>query len=162
MVELNAEIDALKVLYGQDQANGGNSTRTLDLASTLEVGSASTTNGGQDGISRLSACGVHANPNAIRSVLTLAFQFSYTEARMHDSVACIARQYVRNVVSSIQRVAMAFVSAPPPRQLLSSSSLRLTPPSSPSPPHYLQNNIPSSTPLQGQLSLVRCICQSYK
>nr|AWD38915.1 class III homeodomain-leucine zipper protein [Cyrtomium guizhouense] len=144
----------------RDQENGANSTRTLDLASTLEVGNSSTTCGGQDGFGRLSAFGLPANSNGIRSVLTLALQFSYVEERMHESLACIARQYVRNVMSSIQRVAMAFISAPLPRQLLTGSSLRLDS-SSPSPPHYLQNDTPS-TALQEQLSLVRCICQSYK
>ncbi|KAI5069977.1 hypothetical protein GOP47_0014320 [Adiantum capillus-veneris] len=130
----------------QDQGNGSNSGRTLDLASTLEVGNASTSTSGQDDISsRLSACGGHGgggNAQAIKSVLTIAFQFNCIETRMHESVACIARQYVRSVVSSVQRVAMAFISSPPPpRQLpTSSSSLRFSTSS----------------------YMARCVCQSYK
>ncbi|MCO5561856.1 hypothetical protein L7F22_015481 [Adiantum nelumboides] len=132
--------------FRQDQGNGTNSGRTLDLASTLEVGNASTSGTGQDGISsRLSTYEGHGgagNLQAIKSVMTIAFQFCCIETRMHENVACIARQYVRSVVSSVQRVAMAFISSPPPpRQLLTSSSSLGFSPSS---------------------SLARCVCQSYK
>ncbi|OEL26306.1 Homeobox-leucine zipper protein HOX32 [Dichanthelium oligosanthes] len=71
-------------------------TRTLDLASTLEVGSGGTTRASSDASS---ACNT-------RSVLTIAFQFSY-ENHLRESVAAMARQYVRTVVASVQRVAMA-------------------------------------------------------
>ncbi|KAK1645715.1 hypothetical protein QYE76_063520 [Lolium multiflorum] len=70
-------------------------TRTLDLASTLEVGS-----GGTRASSDASSTG------STRSVLTIAFQFSY-ENHLRESVAAMARQYVRTVVASVQRVAMA-------------------------------------------------------
>ncbi|KAK1394334.1 Homeobox-leucine zipper protein REVOLUTA [Heracleum sosnowskyi] len=70
-------------------------SRTLDLASSLEVGPA-TNHDANDSSSSYS----------MRSVLTIAFQFPY-ENNQADSVATMARQYVRSVVSSVQRVAMA-------------------------------------------------------
>jgi homeobox-leucine zipper protein len=78
-------------------------TRTLDLASTLEVGSGGTTR----------ASGDASSTSNTRSVLTIAFQFSY-ENHLRESVAAMARQYVRTVVASVQRVAMAIA---PSRQL---------------------------------------------
>lgn len=77
----------------QDPPSG---TRTLDLASTLEVGSGGTTRASSDASSTCNT----------RSVLTIAFQFSY-ENHLRESVAAMARQYVRTVVASVQRVAMA-------------------------------------------------------
>ncbi|WOG87592.1 hypothetical protein DCAR_0206822 [Daucus carota subsp. sativus] len=69
--------------------------RTLDLASSLEVGPAA-----NHAASDSSAC------YNMRSVLTIAFQFPY-ENNQPENVATMARQYVRSVVSSVQRVAMA-------------------------------------------------------
>ncbi|MED6135065.1 Homeobox-leucine zipper protein ATHB-14 [Stylosanthes scabra] len=69
-------------------------TRTLDLASTLEVGSGNARAAGE------------ADGYNLRSVLTIAFQFTF-ENHLRDSVAAMARQYVRSVVGSVQRVAMA-------------------------------------------------------
>ncbi|XP_066383305.1 homeobox-leucine zipper protein HOX33-like [Miscanthus floridulus] len=71
-------------------------TRTLDLASALEVGSG----GG------LCALSDGSGTCTTRSVLTIAFQFSF-ENHLLDSVAAMARQYVRGVMASVQRVAMA-------------------------------------------------------
>lgn len=71
-------------------------TRTLDLASTLEVGS-----GGARPSSE-----ADTNSYNLRSVLTIAFQFTF-ENHTRDNVAAMARQYVRSVVGSVQRVAMA-------------------------------------------------------
>lgn len=71
-------------------------TRTLDLASTLEVGS-----GGAR-----PTCEADASTYNLRSVLTIAFQFVF-ENHLRDTVAIMARQYVRSVVGSVQRVAMA-------------------------------------------------------
>ncbi|KAM0843881.1 hypothetical protein ACQ4PT_057425 [Festuca glaucescens] len=68
-------------------------TRTLDLASSLEVGSGGALRGSSDA----------ANT---RSVLTIAFQFSF-ENHLRENVAAMARQYVRAVMASVQRVAMA-------------------------------------------------------
>ncbi|KAG6516950.1 hypothetical protein ZIOFF_020325 [Zingiber officinale] len=78
-------------------ADSPKATRTLDLASTLEVGS------------RAATCTENktaGNAINLRSVLTIAFQFTY-ENHLRDNVADMARQYVRSVVASVQRVAMA-------------------------------------------------------
>ncbi|KAM7522349.1 hypothetical protein LguiA_012251 [Lonicera macranthoides] len=69
--------------------------RTLDLTSSLEVGP-TTNSAAADASSCLNT----------RSVLTIAFQFPF-ENNLPDSVATMARQYVRSVISSVQRVAMA-------------------------------------------------------
>ncbi|KAF3454993.1 hypothetical protein FNV43_RR05441 [Rhamnella rubrinervis] len=69
--------------------------RTLDLTSSLEVGSAINLAGGD-----LTSC------HNTRSVLTIAFQFPF-ESSLQENVATMARQYVRSVISSVQRVAMA-------------------------------------------------------
>lgn len=75
---------------------GLDSNRTLDLTSTLEVGSTANRAGGETSPVDYSS----------RSVLTIAFQFPY-ELHLQESVAAMARQYVRNIVSAVQRVAMA-------------------------------------------------------
>ncbi|KAK8601489.1 hypothetical protein V6N13_058814 [Hibiscus sabdariffa] len=69
--------------------------RTLDLTSSLEVGPATSQASGD----------VPLCQNA-RSVLTIAFQFPF-DGNLQDNVATMARQYVRSVISSVQRVAMA-------------------------------------------------------
>ncbi|CDP07109.1 unnamed protein product [Coffea canephora] len=69
--------------------------RTLDLTSSLEVGPASAT----------TAADASSCYNA-RSVLTIAFQFPF-ENNLQENVATMARQYLRSVISSVQRVAMA-------------------------------------------------------
>ncbi|XP_020698923.1 homeobox-leucine zipper protein HOX32 [Dendrobium catenatum] len=71
--------------------------RTLDLASALEVGSGGATHPATEGASNMSN---------LRSVLTIAFQFTY-ENHFRENMAAMARQYVRSVVASVQRVAMA-------------------------------------------------------
>jgi len=106
----------------------GGPNRTLDLASALEVGSAGTRTSGDSG----------ANSN-LRSVLTIAFQFTY-ESHLRENVAAMARQYVRSVVASVQRVAMALAPS------------RLSAHVGPRPP--------PGTP--EALTLARWICQSYR
>ncbi|TYG67876.1 hypothetical protein ES288_D05G109900v1 [Gossypium darwinii] len=69
--------------------------RTLDLTSSLEVGPATN-----------HAAGDTSSCRNTRSVLTIAFQFPF-ESNLRDNVATMARQYVRSVISSVQRVAMA-------------------------------------------------------
>ncbi|RVW38841.1 Homeobox-leucine zipper protein REVOLUTA [Vitis vinifera] len=69
--------------------------RTLDLTSSLEVGPATN-----------QAAGDSSSCYNTRSVLTIAFQFPF-ESNLQDNVATMARQYVRSVISSVQRVAMA-------------------------------------------------------
>ncbi|KAJ0752944.1 putative class III homeodomain-leucine zipper family [Helianthus annuus] len=74
----------------------------------------------------------------MRSVLTIAFQFPF-ENNLADSVVTMARQYVRSVINSIQRVAMAI--SPSGLSLLVASKL------SPSSPEAL--------------TLAHWICHSY-
>lgn len=70
--------------------------RTLDLASALEIGSAGN-----------KACKDYtAASSSTRSVMTIAFEFAF-ESHMQESVASMARQYVRSIISSVQRVALA-------------------------------------------------------
>ncbi|XP_015952399.1 homeobox-leucine zipper protein REVOLUTA [Arachis duranensis] len=78
-----------------DKKDATTSNRTLDLTSGLEVGPA-TTQGAGDASSSQNT----------RSVLTIAFQFPF-DSNLQDNVAVMARQYVRSVISSVQRVAMA-------------------------------------------------------
>nr|ABG73239.1 class III HD-Zip protein HB14 [Physcomitrium patens] len=83
--------------------------RTLDLASTLEGGNDLRLNGDVKS---------NSSSGQMRSVLTIAFQFAY-EVHTRETVAAMARQYVRTVVASVQRVAMALApsrGAAPPRQ----------------------------------------------
>ncbi|KAK7312572.1 hypothetical protein VNO77_36521 [Canavalia gladiata] len=77
-----------------DKKDTVTANRTLDLTSGFEVGPAATN--GADASSSHSA----------RSVLTIAFQFPF-DSSLQDNVAVMARQYVRSVISSVQRVAMA-------------------------------------------------------
>ncbi|XP_022716449.1 homeobox-leucine zipper protein ATHB-14-like [Durio zibethinus] len=116
-------------LYPKTVTDGPGATRTLDLASTLEVG---------PGSNRTAGDGQPNNYN-LRSVLTIAFQFTF-ENHLRDNVAAMARQYVRSVVGSVQRVAMAIS----PSRLSSDMGLK---------------------PLPGSpeaLTLARWICRSYR
>ncbi|KAK1290562.1 Homeobox-leucine zipper protein HOX9 [Acorus calamus] len=85
-----------RVISLDSKADDITAHRTLDLASSLETGSAANRADG-DGV---------PSTSGHRSVLTIAFQFPY-EAHLQDSVAVMARQYVRSVISSVQRVSMA-------------------------------------------------------
>ncbi|KFK27595.1 hypothetical protein AALP_AA8G404100 [Arabis alpina] len=69
--------------------------RTLDLTSSLEVGP-----------SPENASGNSSPGSCSRCILTIAFQFPF-ENNLQDNVAGMACQYVRSVISSVQRVAMA-------------------------------------------------------
>ncbi|XP_043705021.1 homeobox-leucine zipper protein ATHB-15 [Telopea speciosissima] len=102
--------------------------RTLDLASALEVGpTGSRTSGDYSG-----SC-------ASRSVMTIAFQFAF-ESHLQENVASMARQYVRSIISSVQRVALALS----PSRLSSHGCLR---PQPGSPEEH---------------TLARWICHSYR
>ncbi|XP_060205800.1 homeobox-leucine zipper protein ATHB-15-like isoform X1 [Lycium barbarum] len=103
--------------------------RTLDLTSALETGSAE----------NKAANDLHASGGTSRSVMTIAFQFAF-ESHMQESVASMARQYVRSIISSVQRVALALS----PSHLGSHGGLRL----------------PLGTPEAH--TLARWICQSYR
>ncbi|GJN09347.1 hypothetical protein PR202_ga27348 [Eleusine coracana subsp. coracana] len=78
------------------KTDGVSSGRTLDLASSLDVGSATAQASGEGS----------PDDSNLRSVLTIAFQFPY-ELHLQDSVATMARQYIRSIVSAVQRVSMA-------------------------------------------------------
>ncbi|KAK1435142.1 hypothetical protein QVD17_00902 [Tagetes erecta] len=101
--------------------------RTLDLTSSLDVTPAT-----NQGSTDMSTC------QTTRSVLTIAFQFPF-ENNLAESVATMARQYVRSVMNSVQRVAMAI------------SPSGLSPCVGPKP-------TPSSPEA---LTLAQWICQSY-
>ncbi|KAH6781357.1 Homeobox-leucine zipper family protein / lipid-binding START domain-containing protein [Perilla frutescens var. frutescens] len=73
--------------------------RTLDLASALETGTA-----GNKPSNDLAV-----TSSTTRSVMTIAFEFAF-ESHMQDTVAAMARQYVRSIISSVQRVALALSS----------------------------------------------------
>ncbi|KAL6643215.1 hypothetical protein ACP70R_021396 [Stipagrostis hirtigluma subsp. patula] len=110
------------------KTDGVPSGRTLDLASSLEVNSTTqqpSANASQDDCNQ-------------RSVLAIAFQFPY-ETHLQDSVATMARQYVRSIVSAVQRVSMAIS---PTRSGLSTG-------------HKIISGFPEAA------TLVRWICQSY-
>jgi homeobox-leucine zipper protein len=77
---------------GQDGVPSG---RTLDLASSLEVGSTT----------QQASADASQDECNLRSVLTIAFQFPY-EMHLQDSVATMARQYVRSIVSAVQRISL--------------------------------------------------------
>ncbi|KAK4751182.1 hypothetical protein SAY87_004664 [Trapa incisa] len=117
-----------RVIQLDPKTDGPSTTRTLDLASTLEVGSggARTTDDG-DGTYNF------------RSVLTIAFQFTF-ENQLRDTVAVMARQYIRSIVGSVQRVAMAI--APSPLN-----------------PQLGLKSLPGSPEA---LTLARWICRSYR
>ncbi|KAE8683127.1 Homeobox-leucine zipper protein HOX32 [Hibiscus syriacus] len=109
--------------------DGLGATRTLDLASTLEEG---------PGSNRLVGDGEQNNYN-LRSVLTIAFQFTF-ENHLRDEVASMARQYLRSIVGLVQRVAMAIA------------------------PSRVNSGLEPKT-LPGSLealTLVRLICRSYR
>ncbi|CAM8889285.1 unnamed protein product [Rhodiola kirilowii] len=67
---------------------------TLDLTSSLEVGPVT------------SQVADDEPAHDTRSVLSIAFQFPF-ESNFQDSVATMACQYVRSVITSVQRVAMS-------------------------------------------------------
>ncbi|XP_024985513.1 homeobox-leucine zipper protein ATHB-8-like [Cynara cardunculus var. scolymus] len=101
---------------------------TRDLASALEVGPL---------VNRASADYL-GQRGPTKSVMTIAFQFAF-ESHLQENIAAMAREYVRSIISSVQRVALAL---------------------SPSPfgPRNLQ--APSGTP-EAQM-LARWICHSFR
>ncbi|XP_077252918.1 homeobox-leucine zipper protein HOX9-like isoform X2 [Tasmannia lanceolata] len=116
-----------RVIPLDSKTDGLTAHRTLDLASSLEAGAS--VNRERSNTS---------NTCSPRSVLTIAFQVPY-EIHLRDNVATMARQYVRSVVSSVQRVALAITPA-----WLGSRMEPKLPPGSPE-----------------ALTLTRWICQSY-
>ena len=100
----NLWIIAKKVLQEASSPN-----RTLDLASSLDVG--------PSGNRASDECA--GNSSYMRSVMTIAFEFAF-ESHMQEHVASMARQYVRSIISSVQRVALALS----PSHLSSHAGLR--------------------------------------
>ncbi|KAJ8549294.1 hypothetical protein K7X08_033001 [Anisodus acutangulus] len=113
----------------EPKSDSASAARTLDLASTLEARTGGMRPSGE----------VEGSNYNHRSVLTIAFQFAF-ENHYRDNVAAMARQYVRSIVGSVQRVAMAIA----PSRLGS----QLTPKSLPGSPEAI--------------TLARWICRSYK
>lgn len=98
--------------------------RMMNLASNLEVRSSDAT-------------GCTASSSDSRSVLIIAFQFLF-ESHLQGNVVTMARQYARNVISSVQRVAMAIT------------------------PSGLHGRPKSTSGSPEALTLARWICQSYR
>lgn len=69
---------------------------TLDLASSLEVKNPGNRASGN----------MPGQYGSTKSVMTIAFQFAF-EIHLQDNVASMARQYVRSIIASVQRVALA-------------------------------------------------------
>nr|AGM34022.1 class III homeodomain leucine zipper protein 32 [Larix kaempferi] len=118
-----------RVVPSDSGMDGSSPNRTLDLASALEIGSAGTRTSVDYG----------GNNSNFRSVLTIAFQFTF-ENHIRENVASMARQYLRGVVASVQRVSMALA----PSRMGS----------------HLGPRLPPGTP--EALTLARWVCQSYR
>uniref|UniRef100_A0A7N0TCY1 START domain-containing protein n=1 Tax=Kalanchoe fedtschenkoi TaxID=63787 RepID=A0A7N0TCY1_KALFE len=119
-----------RVISLENKADEPGATRTLDLASVLEVHTTGALAAGDSG----------ANHIKQRAVLTMAFQFTF-ENHLRDSVASMARQYVRSVVGAVQRVAVVLSPARLGSQMV------------------VENSFPGSTEV---ITLARWITQSYK
>ncbi|KAL3844189.1 hypothetical protein ACJIZ3_001592 [Penstemon smallii] len=115
-----------RIIPLDSKADASSPNRTLDLASTLEVGNRSSTDSSR-------------HPSTAKSVMTIAFQFAF-EIHLQDAVTAMARQYVRSIISSVQRVALALS----PSRLGPNASFR---------------SIPGTPEAQ---TLARWICQSYR
>ncbi|XP_030530590.2 homeobox-leucine zipper protein ATHB-8 isoform X1 [Rhodamnia argentea] len=89
--------------------------RTLDLASALDVGPTGNKAVGDNS----------GHSGSTKSVMTIAFQFAF-ELHLQENVASMARQYLRSIIASVQRVALALS----PTNLGCHASLR-PPPGSP-------------------------------
>ncbi|CAN6820151.1 unnamed protein product [Brassica oleracea] len=105
--------------------------QALDLVSVLEIGPARTTKASTDQSGNSGTCAI--------SVMTIAFEFG-VESHMQEHVASMARQYVRGILSPVQRVSLALS----PSHISSQVGLRT----------------PLGTP-EAQ-TLARWICQSYR
>ncbi|WJX35812.1 Homeobox-leucine zipper protein ATHB-8, variant 2 [Trifolium repens] len=103
--------------------------RTLDLASALEVGTTGHKAGGENS----------GHSGNTKSVMTIAFQFAF-EVHLQDNIAAMARQYVRSIVASVQRVSLAL-----------------------SPSRFgSQSPFPSAPGTPEAQTLTRWICNSYR
>lgn len=78
-----------------------------------------------------------------KAVMTIAFQFAF-ESHLQESVATMARQYMRSIIASVQRIALAL------------SSSRLVPQVGG------VGHAPAATASPEAATLSRWICQSYR
>ncbi|KAK8505317.1 hypothetical protein V6N13_045756 [Hibiscus sabdariffa] len=85
-----------RIIPVDSRMDASSPNRTLDLASTLEVGASGNRATGDN----------FGCPGSTKSVMTIAFQFVY-EIHLQENVAIMARQYVRSIIASVQRVALA-------------------------------------------------------
>ncbi|XP_022854559.1 homeobox-leucine zipper protein ATHB-8-like, partial [Olea europaea var. sylvestris] len=118
-----------RIIPLDSKADTSSPNRTLDLASTLEVGPVGNKASGD--------CSRHLG--SAKSIMTIAFQFAF-EIHLQENIAAMARQYIRSIISSVQRVALALS----PSNLGPQVSLRP----------------PPGTPEAQTLTL--WICQSYR
>ncbi|XP_054789068.1 homeobox-leucine zipper protein ATHB-8-like [Prosopis cineraria] len=118
-----------RIIAVNSNLDAASSNRTLDLASSLEVKTTANKAGSDN----------NGSLGNTKSVMTMAFQFAF-EVHLQDSVASMARQYVRSIIASVQRVALALS----PLQFGSRSGLHAPP-----------------GPPEAQ-TLARWICQSYR
>ena len=113
----------------------------MDLASTLEAATPRSRISGVNGGG--GTCAAAAASSSSKAVMTIAFQFAF-DGHLQDSVAAMARQYMRNIISSVQRIAVAL------------SSSRLVPPGAAAAAAQLSPVTPEAA------TLPRWICQSYR
>ena len=99
----------LLIITMQFSQEASSPNRTLDLASSLDVGPSG----------NRASNGSAGNSSCMRSVMTIAFEFAF-ESHMQEHVTSMARQYVRSIISSVQRVALALS----PSHLSSHAGLR--------------------------------------
>ncbi|KAL2457496.1 Homeobox-leucine zipper protein ATHB-15 [Abeliophyllum distichum] len=85
-----------RIIPLDSKADTSSPNRTLDLASTLEVGPAGHRSTGD----------YSRHSGSAKSVMTIAFQFAF-EIHLQENIAAMARQYIRSIISSVQRVALA-------------------------------------------------------
>lgn len=79
-------------------AENSSPNRTLDLASALEIGTTK---------DRVTGDSTGSSGNT-KSVMTIAFQFAF-ENHLQENIVVMVRQYIRNIMSSVQRVALALL-----------------------------------------------------
>nr|AWD38918.1 class III homeodomain-leucine zipper protein [Ceratopteris pteridoides] len=119
---------------------GGSSVLTLELASGLETTACKRGSESPDNM---------LSDNTSRSVLSMAFQFNI-DIEMENSMAEMAKQYMRKVMSTLQRVALILV---PP-----SPNLLLVPSNKP----CSQSPTSANNHREGSKTIAHWICRSYK
>ncbi|XP_014501941.1 homeobox-leucine zipper protein ATHB-8 isoform X2 [Vigna radiata var. radiata] len=85
-----------RIIPLDSSSDAASPNRTLDLASALEVGTTANKAAGDNS----------GHSGSTKSVMTIAFQFAF-EVHLQESIATMARQYVRSIIASVQRVSLA-------------------------------------------------------